>query len=324
MPNVTGSVVVQPSSYQAKDATSRVGCGTHALCSQRLAPHAHALALAQMAPDDTGIGHLLGGNGLYWRFAWVPFDDAGNLARQRSGLMADVLEDGLAAQPGVGAKQQRQRCQLRGHRQDALQVVSSLACTVLHTRAQGQLQAVAQRAEVGGTAGEAVYALVGATNAFFAGARVVHHKGVPIHGHVAAGQGTEVHGLARIQGRQQGEVERIDQFEPVGCMGVHALAQGRARRHAGNAQCAAKEVVAPKSLDGLKIVLALHQQTEVAFEDVAVGDGSWSHWKLPINACADVQALQVLPHQGKSGVGGKVVGQLFDDEVGHVEVSPLG
>ena len=308
--------------HQAQDAPRRVGLGAHALDLQHLAPQAHALALAQVAPGDAGIGHARGGNGLYWRFAWVPLDDAGHFARQRSGLSADFFNDGLAAQARVSAKQQRPRCQLRGHGQDALQVVFGLARRVLHTRAQSQLQAVAQRAQVGRAACEAVHALVSAPDAFLLGVGVVHHKGVPVQRHVAAGQDPEVHWPARIAGRQQREVERIDQFEPGGRMGVHALAQGRARWHRGNPQCAAKELVATKGLDGFKIILALHQQAQVAFEDVAVGDGIASHRQLLVHACADVQALEVLPHQGKSGVGGEVVGQLFDDEVGHVGGSP--
>jgi len=65
---------------------------------------------------------------------------------------------------------------------------------------QGQLQAIAQRAQIGGAGGEAVHTLVGAPNGFFLGARVVHHKRVQVHGHVGASQGTKVHGASCIFG----------------------------------------------------------------------------------------------------------------------------
>ena len=37
-------------------------------------------------------------------------------------------------------------------------------------------------------------------------------------------------------------------------------------------ECAAKEGIAPKLLDRIEVVLALHQQTKVGFHNVAVGD----------------------------------------------------
>ena len=65
------------------------------------------------------------------------------------------------AQPRVGPKQQGQTAQATRHGQDSLQVVFGLARRVLHAGAQGQFEAVAQRAQIGGTRCVAVRALVG-------------------------------------------------------------------------------------------------------------------------------------------------------------------
>ena len=63
-----------------------------------------------------------------------------------------------------------------------------------------------------------VYALVSASDGYFLGARVIHHKGVPVHGHVAAHQGTKVHRARGLLGRQQGQVELCSELKPQGCM----------------------------------------------------------------------------------------------------------
>jgi hypothetical protein len=38
----------------------------------------------------------------------------------------------------------------------------------------------------------------------------------------------------------------------------------------------------------------------------------------------DVDALEILADKGQSGVGTEAVGQLFNNEIGHVEVHPRG
>ena len=83
------------------------------------------------------------------------------------------------------------------------QLELSLEGRVLHTRAQSQLQAVAQGAQVRRTRCEAVHALISASDGFFLGARVVHHRGVLVHGHLAARQATKVHRDRGVLGRQQ-------------------------------------------------------------------------------------------------------------------------
>ena len=239
-------------------------------------------------------------------------------------MIADFAHDFEGTQPRVGAKQKRQWGQLRRHRQDPLQVQLGLQRRVLHARAQGQLQAVAQGAQIGGAGCVAVHALVGAPYGFFLGARVVHHKGVPVHRHVAAGQGAEVHRASGVLGRQQGLVELPGQLKPQGRMGVHALAQGRARRHDAHAQRTGEEVVTPEFFDRIEVVFALHQQAQVGLQDVAVGDAANAYREFAVNPAADPQAFDVLPNQRQPCIGGEVVGQFFDNKVGHVQVHLLG
>ncbi len=101
-------------------------------------------------------------------------------------------------------------------------------------------------------------------------------------------------------------------------MGVHALAQGGARGDSANAQGAREESITAEGLNRIKVVLALHQQTEVAFEDVAIGDTFARDGKLVVDALVDSQAFEILTDERQSGVGSQLVGQLFDHEVGHV------
>ncbi len=105
-----------------------------------------------------------------------------------------------------------------------------------------------------------VYALARASDGFCLGARVVHQKGVPFQGHVAARQGTKVHRANGVLGQQQSEVELWVEFKPRGCMGVHALAQGRASGDCANVQGPGKEGITPALLNGIEAVLALDQQ----------------------------------------------------------------
>ena len=303
---------------QAHDTPGRVGLCANAVQAERLRPQAHAFAFALMAPHGAGVKHALRGDGLNGRFARVPLDDQGNLARQGGSLGADFLHDFEGAQARVGAKQKRQRGQLGSHWQDPLQVELGLECRVLHTRAQSQLQAVAQGAQVGRTRCEAVHALVSASDGFFLGARVVHHKGVPVHGHVAARQGTKIHRARGVLGRQQGQVELCSELKPRGRMGVHALTQGRARGDCANVQAAGKEGIAPELLNGIEVVLALHQQAQVGLQNVAVGDATDRYGKFAVNQSVDAKALGILPNQRQTGVGGEVVGEFFDNKVGHV------
>jgi len=101
-------------------------------------------------------------------------------------------------------------------------------------------------------------------------------------------------------------------------MGVHALTQGRARGDCANVQAAGKEGIAPELLNGIEVVLALHQQAQVGLQNVAVGDATDSYGKFAVNQSVDAKALGILPNQRQTGVGGEIVGEFFDNKVGHV------
>ena len=49
-----------------------------------------------------------------------------------------------------------------------------------------------------------------------------------------------------------------------------------------------------------------------------------TYGEFAVNASADAHAFHVLPHQRQSSIGGEVVGQFFDNKVGHVQVHLLG
>jgi len=96
------------------------------------------------------------------------------------------------------------------------------------------------------------------------------------------------------------------------------LAQRRAGGNAANARGAREESIAAEGFNGVKVILALHQQAQVAFENVAVGDALAREGELGIDALIDAQAFEVLADERQADVGGQLVGQLFDNEVGHV------
>jgi hypothetical protein len=188
------TVLVDGALDQAQNPPRRIGLVANAFQLERVSPQAHAFVIAQMTHHGVGILHAPGGDGLHGRLAGIPIDNEGNLARQGSRLGVDILHDFQGAQARVGTKQKRHRGQLRGHGQDPLQVEFSLQRGVLHARAQGQLKTITQGTQVDGAWCVDVQTLVRAPKSFFLGPRVVHHKGIPVHGHVAAGQGAKVHG----------------------------------------------------------------------------------------------------------------------------------
>jgi hypothetical protein len=55
----------------------------------------------------------------------------------------------------------------------------------------------------------------------------------------------------------------------------------------------------------------------VGIEDVAVGNAS-ANWKGRINQRVDLDGLEILANKCQASVRTEVVGQLFDNEVGHV------
>lgn len=78
-----------------------------------------------------------------------------------------------------------------------------------------------------------------------------------------------------------------------------------------------EEGVVPKALDGVKVAFAHAQQGKAAFDDIAVGHAR-PHRKLQIDQGIDVDALEAFADKSQSGVGAEVIGQFFDNKVGHV------
>ena len=106
-------------------------------------------------------------------------------------------------------------------------------------------------------------------------------------------------------------------------MGVQTLTQGRTRRNSPQAKSAHEEGVTPKVLDGIEVVFAQTQQGQVALQNVAVGNPRASR-KSCVNQRIDIDALEIIANECQTGVGTEVVGQLLDNEVGHVLVHLQG
>ena len=104
-------------------------------------------------------------------------------------------------------------------------------------------------------------------------------------------------------------------------MGVHALAHSRTGRHDAHAQRTGEEVVTPECFNRIEVVLALHQQAQVGLQNIAVGDATDAHREFAVNAMAQPQAFDVWPNQCQARIGGEVVGQFFENKVGHVELT---
>ncbi len=116
-----------------------------------------------------------------------------------------------------------------GHGQGALEVVFTLGCRMLNTRAQGQFQAIAKAAQIHCKRAVAVHSCIGAPHQLFLGRTVVHGKGIQINGGVAASESSEVNGLAVDATAQQLLVHLGDQVKPGSSMGIKALTHSRAR-----------------------------------------------------------------------------------------------
>ena len=70
--------------------------------------------------------------------------------------------------------------------------------------------------------------------------------------------------------------------------------------------------------NGIEVVLALHQQAQVGLQNVAVGDATDRYGKFAVNQSVDAKALGILPNQRQTGVGGEIVGEFFDNKIGHL------
>ncbi len=76
------------------------------------------------------------------------------------------------------------------------------------------------------------------------------------------------------------------------------------------------KIIAPTG-DGVEVILAQTQQGQVALEDGAVGNAR-ANRKSRIDHGIDIDALEILADQSQPGVGTEVVGQFFDNKVGHL------
>ena len=301
---------------QAVDPAHRVGLTADAVQRQRFVPQAFAFAGALAQPYRARVrvrvSHSCSGNVLHRRSAWVPLDDEGDLAIQSARLCGDLLHQLQRTKARVRTHQQRRGHQAGGHRQGALKVVLALSGRVLHTRAQGQLQAVAQAPQVNRKRAVTINARVSAPDQLFLGAAVVHRKGIEIHRGLAASQGPKVDGLPVDAAAKQQWVHLRGQLKPRCRVRVHALAQGRARGNSAQAQRTLEEGVVSKVLDRVKVALAQTQQGEIAFENLAVGNPR-AHRKLRIDQRID--AFEIFANERQSGMGAEVVGQFFDNKI---------
>ena len=89
-------------------------------------------------------------------------------------------------------------------------------------------------------------------------------------------------------------------------MRVPGLAQRRAGRQQLDAQCVLVELVAPMVLDSVKVALALHEQSELAAKDAAVGYACAHRQRLVQQFEYRLEALEMVPYQRQSGHRGEV------------------
>jgi hypothetical protein len=235
------------------------------------------------------------------RNGWAsPLDEDIDAPAQGAGLLGDTVQDRLAAEAGVGPQQQGRSTQALRQRQHMLEVVGGFEGRVLGARAQGELEAVALGAEVGGQRTEAIDAGVGASYALPGGVAVVHGEGVDVDRAVASGEQAEVDGPTLQAQPEQALVDLVDQREPGATLGIEALAKRGARGRLRQAQRAQCEGAGSQRLDGLEVALALAQQPQVASYDVAVGDAG-AHREGRVDQGIEVDALQILPDERQTG-----------------------
>ena len=203
--------------------------------------------------------------------------------------------------------------QTLGHGDDALEIEVRLQRRMLHARAQRQFQAKAVGAQVRRQRAIAVHASIGPTHAFLGSTAVVHRKGIHVQRQPAAGQQAVLRPLAA----QQRLDHRRYEVEHLRGLGVHALAQRRAGRQQSNAQSLLEERVAAEVLDRVEVALALHEQTQIAAQDVAA-----EHTALDGQRCIELiehrsHRPEEMTYQGQSGNRREVVIQLLDDQWVH-------
>ena len=274
----------------------------------------------ELAHQVVGIGIELGRQSCHVGAVRVPFDEPVHWLR-RPVVVVDL--DGAHQMGRFKARDQAQQdrrfvthsAQALGNGDDALQIEVAFAGRVLRARAQVQFQTEPVRAQVGRQRTKVVDACIGATHALFGAGAVVHGEGV--QGQPAARQ----HSIVRVVAGQQRLDHRPDKLEHLGRPCVHALAQCRTRGLQRDAQLLLEKGIAPVVLDGIKVALALHQQTDIAVPNAAVADPAFD-WQRRIKPAEHrPDRLEVMPHHGPARHRREVVVQLTDNQFAH-EVRP--
>uniref|UniRef100_UPI0040473397 hypothetical protein n=1 Tax=Flavobacterium sp. TaxID=239 RepID=UPI0040473397 len=158
---------------------------------------------------------------------------------------------------------------------------------------------------------------VGTPDQLFLGAAVVHGKGIEINRGVVTGQSAKVNGLAVDAATQQQFVHLRGKVKPGRSVGIQTLTQGGARRNAAQPKSADEEGVRAKVLDRVKVVLSQTQLGQIALEALAVGDAR-ANREGSIDQWIKIDAFEIFANECQTGVRAEVVGQLFDDKVGHI------
>lgn len=128
-------------------APRRIDLTAHTLQLQVFLPEAFALACALAHPLRAGVSYFFGCDSFHWRLALIPLDDEYNLALQSGRLRGNFLHQPGQTKARICAHQQRRGHQTCSHRQGTFNVVLTLECRMLHTRAQGPFKAIAQAAQ---------------------------------------------------------------------------------------------------------------------------------------------------------------------------------
>ncbi|CUJ22113.1 Uncharacterised protein [Achromobacter xylosoxidans] len=289
---------------------------------QRLLPHRHALARAGGLPDGGRVGGKTSGQRRHVGRARVPLDqpiDLGSagLCRTARVVRLDLAHQRCGVEPRVQPCQDRrlrpEGAQALGHRNDPLEVERGLTSRVLHAGSQGQLQAEPVGTQIRRQRAVAIDPSIGAAHPILGGAAVIHGEGVHVQRQPAAGQEPVVGTCAG----QQRLDERAGRLEPIARSRVQALAQRWTRRQLLDVQGPLEEGVTPEVLNGVEVALALHEQAQIAAQDVA-GSHARSHGKGGIEpGQRRCQALKVMAHQRQPRHRGEVVVQLLDDQRAH-------
>jgi hypothetical protein len=144
-----------------------------------------------------------------------------------------------------------------------------------------------------------------------------HGEGIHVQRQPTAGQ-------QPIVGTRAGQ-QRLDEHghvvEQIARSRIHALAQCRAGGQKLDVQRLLEEGVATKVLDRVKVGLALHQQTQVAAQDVAVGNAIGYRQRRIDALEGRCELVQIMADKGEPRYRGEVIVELLDEQWAHGEGS---